>query len=149
MRQLLDVNERHGGCVLAVERVSEEEIVNYGSIDADVVEDRVHKVKRIIEKPRPEEAPSLLGTVGRYVMTSDIWPLLEQTPPTPPNREMFLTDTIQMLIDGGGDVFACEYTGDRFDAGRPAGLLKASIYEALKRPDLADDLRAYLRSVLE
>jgi UTP--glucose-1-phosphate uridylyltransferase len=54
-----------------------------------------------------------------------------------------------MLIDAGGDVFACEYTGDRFDAGRPAGLLKASIYEAMKRPDLADDLRTYLRSVQE
>jgi UTP--glucose-1-phosphate uridylyltransferase len=149
MRQLLDVNERHGGCDLAVERVSEEEIANYGSIDSEVVEDRVHKVKRIVEKPQPEEAPSLLGTVGRYVMTSDIWPLLAQTPPTPPNREMFLTDTIQMFIDGGGDVYACEYTGDRFDAGRPAGLLKASIYEAMNRPDLADDLRTYLRSVLE
>ncbi len=148
MRQLLDVNEERGGCVLAVERVSAEEIVHYGSIDAEPAGERMHKVRRIIEKPRPGEAPSLLGTVGRYVMTSDIWPLLEKTPPTPPNGEMFLTDTIQMLLDRGGDVYACEYTGDRFDAGRPLGLLKASIYEALRRPDLADDLRAYLRTAV-
>jgi UTP--glucose-1-phosphate uridylyltransferase len=115
-------------------------------IDAEAVGDRTHLVKRLVEKPRPEEAPSLLGTVGRYVLTSGIWPLLEQTPRSP-GGEMFLTDTIQMLIDGGGDVFAHEYEGARFDAGRPIGLLKASIFEGLKRPDMADELRDFLSTV--
>lgn len=146
MRQLLDVNEKHGGCVLAVEQVAREEISLYGSIDAVDVEPGVHRVKRIVEKPRPEEAPSLLGTVGRYVLTSDIWPLLERTPPSA-SGEMFLTDTIQILIDRGGDVFACEYMGDRFDTGRPIGLLKASIYQSLRRPEIADELRDYLRGM--
>jgi UTP--glucose-1-phosphate uridylyltransferase len=146
MRQLLDVNEQRGGCVLAVQQVSAAEIVHYGSIDAEAVGDRTHRVKRLVEKPRPEEAPSLLGTVGRYVLTSGIWPLLEQTPRSP-GGEMFLTDTIQMLIDGGGDVFAHEYEGARFDAGRPIGLLKASIFEGLKRPDMADELRDFLSTV--
>jgi UTP--glucose-1-phosphate uridylyltransferase len=146
MRQLLDVNEKHGGCVLAVEQVAREEISLYGSIDAAAVEPGVHRVNRIVEKPRPEDAPSLLGTVGRYVLTSEIWPLLEQTPPSA-SGEMFLTDTIQMLIDQGGDIFACEYQGDRFDTGRPIGLLKASIYESRRRPGMADELRDYLRGL--
>jgi UTP--glucose-1-phosphate uridylyltransferase len=143
MRQLLDVNEQRGGCILAVQEVSPDDIVHYGSIAAESVGERVHKVGRLVEKPRPEDAPSLLGTVGRYVLTSEIWELLEKTPPSP-NGEMFLTDTIQMFIDQGGDVFACEYEGDRFDAGRPIGLLKASIYEGLRRPEIAGDLRDYI-----
>jgi UTP--glucose-1-phosphate uridylyltransferase len=148
MRQLLDVHERHGGCVLAVERVSREEISLYGSIDCEPVEDRVHRVKRIVEKPRPDEAPSLLGTVGRYIVSSDVWPLLERTPVSP-NGEMFLTDTFQMLIDQGGDIFACEYTGERFDTGRPIGLLEASIHQALQRPEMAGELKSFMRSALE
>jgi UTP--glucose-1-phosphate uridylyltransferase len=145
MGQLLAVNERHGGCVLAVEQVSREEIVHYGSIDAELVEERVHRVRRIVEKPPADEAPSLLGTVGRYVVTSEIWPLLEQTPPSA-NGEVFLTDTLQMHVERGGDLFACEYEGDRFDTGRPLGLLRASIYEALRRPE-GDELRAHLRTL--
>ncbi len=145
-RQLLDVHEKHGGCVLAVERVSREDIVLYGSIDAEDVEDRVHRVHRIVEKPTADEAPSLLGTVGRYVITSEIWPLLEKTEPQP-NGERFLTDTLQMHVEAGGDLFACEYTGDRFDTGRPLGLLKASLYEALRRPDIAPELRDHLRTL--
>ena len=143
MRQLLDVKEQRGGCILAVQEVSPDDIVHYGSIAAESVGERVHKVSGLVEKPRPEAAPSLLGTVGRYVLTSEIWDLLERTPPSP-NGEMFLTDTIQMFIDQGGDVFACEYEGDRFDAGRPIGLLKASIYEGLRRPEIAGDLRDYI-----
>jgi UTP--glucose-1-phosphate uridylyltransferase len=146
MGQLLDVNEKHGGCVLAVETVTREEIIQYGAIDAVPVEERVQRVRRIVEKPPADQVPSLLGTVGRYVLTSEIWPLLEKTPESP-NGEMFLTDTIQMFIDGGGDVFACEYEGDRFDTGRPMGLLRASIYVALHRPDVRDEAVQYLRSL--
>jgi UTP--glucose-1-phosphate uridylyltransferase len=148
MRQLLDVHEKHGGAVLAVERVSEEDIALYGSIEAQAVEDGVYKVSRIVEKPAPGEAPSLLGTIGRYVMPSEIWPLLETTPESP-NGEMFLTDTIQMLMDRGGDVFARELEGDRFDAGRPIGLIQASIYEGLRRPDIGPELRAYIERALD
>jgi UTP--glucose-1-phosphate uridylyltransferase len=143
MGQLLDVHERHGGCVLAVERVTPQDIVLYGSIDPEQIAERVYRVKRIVEKPPADEAPSLLGTVGRYVCTSEIWPLLEQTPESQ-SGEMFLTDTLEMFIERGGDIFACEYQGDRFDTGRPIDLLKASIYLALRRDDIAPELKAYL-----
>jgi UTP--glucose-1-phosphate uridylyltransferase len=144
MRQLLDVHEKHGGCVLSVDRVSEEEIGLYGSIEASPVEAGVHSVSRIVEKPKPGEAPSLLGTVGRYVCTSEIWPLLEKTPLSA-SGEMFLTDTFGLFLEQGGDIFACEYEGVRFDTGRPAGLLQASLYVALQRGDEA--VREYLRDI--
>jgi len=146
MRQLLDVHEKHGGNVLAVQRVPMSEIVHYGSIDAELVEPRVYRASRIVEKPAPEEAPSDLGTVGRYVCTSDIWQLLEETPPSP-NGEMFLTDTLEMALERGTPLMACEYEGTRFDTGRPLGLLQASIYEGLRRPDIAPGLREYLRGL--
>jgi UTP--glucose-1-phosphate uridylyltransferase len=144
--QLLDVQARHGGSVIAVQRVPREEIVHYGAIDAEPVEDRVWRVRRVIEKPTADEAPSDLGTVGRYVLSPDIWPLLERTPPSI-GGEMFFTDTLAMLMDKGGEIFACEYEGERFDTGRPIGLLKASIYTALHRPDVAPELAEYLRSL--
>ena len=146
IRQLLDVHEKHGGNVLAVQRVPKSEIIHYGSIDAEPIEDRVHRVNRIIEKPTPEEAPSDLGTVGRYVCTGDIWPLLEQTPLSA-SGEMFLTDTFTLAMERGVPLFACEYDGVRFDTGRPLGLLQASIHEALRRLDAASALRDYLRGI--
>ena len=144
--QLLDVQERHGGSVIAVQRVPHEEIVHYGSIEAEPVADRVHRVRRIVEKPPADEAPSNLASVGRFVLSADIWPLLEKTPPSI-GGEMFFTDTITMLMEQGGAVFAHEYEGERFDTGRPIGLLKASIYTALRRPDIAPELAEYLRSL--
>lgn len=146
IKQLLDVHEQYGGNVLAVQRVPREEIVHYGAIDADLVADRVYKVNRIIEKPSVEEAPSDLGTVGRYICTAEMWPLLEKTPVTK-GGEMFLTDTFAMAMEQGQLLSACEYEGERFDTGRPVGLLKASLYVAMQRPDARDDLRDYLRGL--
>ncbi len=146
MRQLLDVHEQYGGNVLAVQKVPHEEIVHYGSIDPEPVADGVYRVRRIVEKPPLDEAPSDLGTVGRYVCTSEIWPLLEKTPATA-GGEMFLTDTFAMAMKQGQPLYACEYEGVRFDTGRPTGLLKASLYVALHRPDTRDELRDYLRGL--
>jgi UTP--glucose-1-phosphate uridylyltransferase len=146
MGQLLGVHEQYGGNVLAVQKVPHEEIVHYGSIDPEPVADRVYRVRRIVEKPPPAEAPSDLGTVGRYVCTSGIWPLLEKTPVTA-GGEMFLTDTFALAMEQGQPLYACEYEGVRFDTGRPAGLLKASLYVALHRPDTSTEFRDYLRGL--
>ncbi len=146
MRQLLDVHEKYGGNVLAVQRVPHEEIVHYGSIDPEPVEDRVYRVKRIVEKPTAAEAPSDLGTVGRYVCAGEIWPLLEKTPLSG-GGEMFLTDTFTLAMEQGQSLYACEYEGERFDTGRPSGLLKASLYVALHRPDSGPEFRDYLRGL--
>jgi len=144
--QLLDVQKRHGGSVVAVQRVPQQEIVHYGAIEGELVEDGVYRVRRIVEKPPADEAPSNLGSVGRFVLSADIWPLLEKTPPSI-GGEMFFTDTMTLLMEQGGDLFACEYEGERFDTGRPIGLLKASIYAALRHPDIAPELAEYLRAL--
>jgi UTP--glucose-1-phosphate uridylyltransferase len=146
IRQVMDVHERHGGSVIAVQRLPRQEMVHYGVITPEPLEDRVYRVHGIVEKPSLEEAPSELATVGRYVLTADIWPLLERTPPGA-NGEMQLTDTLAMLLEAGHPLFACEFEGERFDTGRPLGLLEASVALALRREDSGPALKQYLRSL--
>ena len=146
IRQLIDVHNRHGGSILAVQRLPREEVVHYGVISPEAVEERVYRVRGIVEKPSLKEAPSDLAIVGRYILAADVWPLLERTPPGA-NGEMQLTDTLAMLIEAGHPLFACELQGERFDTGRPLGLLQASVTLALRREDIGPALKQYLRSL--
>ncbi|MBU2608572.1 MAG: UTP--glucose-1-phosphate uridylyltransferase GalU [Chloroflexi bacterium] len=146
LRQLVDVYERYKGSVIAVERVSREDTVKYGVIDPKEIADRVFQVMNIVEKPTPEEAPSDLTVMGRYVLTPEIFDILEATPPGK-NNEIQLTDAIQILLQKQA-VYACEFEGTRYDTGNPWGWLKATISLAMKRPDIAPDLRDYLKQLL-
>jgi UTP--glucose-1-phosphate uridylyltransferase len=146
IQQLMDVFYRHGGSVLAVQRLPREELSHYGIIEPKPLEERVYQVLRIVEKPSASEAPSDLAAVGRYVLTPAIFDALERTP-VGAGGEIQLTDGIGLLI-GEEPVFACRYEGERFDVGRPLGLLKASLSMALRRPDLGPELRSYLRDLL-
>jgi len=148
IKQLMDVFYRHGGSVLAVQRLPRKELSHYGVIEAKPLEDRVYQVLGIVEKPAPSKAPSDLAVVGRYVLTPAIFPILARTPPDPnAGGEIQLTDGIARLL-GEEPVFAYRYEGERFDVGRPLGLLKASLSMALARPDLGPELRRYLRELL-
>ena len=148
IKQLMDVFYRHGGSVLAVQRVPREEIHHYGVIEPKPLEERVYQVLGIVEKPPASEAPSDLTVVGRYVLTPAIFPILASTPPdAKAGGEIQLTDGIARLL-GEESVFACRYEGERFDVGRPLGLLKASLSMALGRPDLGPELRRYLRELV-
>jgi UTP--glucose-1-phosphate uridylyltransferase len=148
IKQLMDVFYRHGGSVLAVQRVPREEIQHYGVIQPKPLEERVYQVLGIVEKPPASEAPSDLTVVGRYVLTPAIFPILASTPPdAKAGGEIQLTDGIARLL-GEEPVFACRYEGERFDVGRPLGLLKASLSMALARPDLGPELRRYLRELV-
>ena len=146
IKQLLDVFHRHGGSVLAVQQLPREELPHYGVIEPKQVEERVYQVLGIVEKPPASEAPSDLASVGRYVLTPAIFPALERTPPGT-GGEIQLTDGIALLL-GEEPVFACRYEGERFDVGRPLGLLKASLSMALARPDIGPALGSYLRDLL-
>ncbi len=146
IRQLMDVRERHGGSVISVQKLPPEEVVHYGVITPEQVEERVYRVKEIVEKPSAEDAKSDLATVGRYVLDSAIWPLLERTPPGI-GGEVQLTDTLGLLVAEGHPLYACRFEGERFDTGRPIGLIKASVYLALQRQGLAAELRAFLGSL--
>ena len=144
-RQLIDVYERHEGCVLAVEKVPHEEISHYGSMAVEPLEDNVFRVLSLVEKPKPEEAPSDLGVVGRYVLTPDIFDALKETKPGV-GGEIQITDGLALLLREKA-IFACRFHGKRYDTGRPLGLLQASIDLALQRPELAPQLKDYLRSL--
>ena len=145
IRQLMDVYERRGGSVVAVQRLPREEVVHYGVIKPEPLEDRTYRVRGIVEKPSVEEAPSDLTTVGRFVVTPRLISILEQTPPSRAG-EIWLMDALDRLAQEE-PVFAYEYEGERFDTGQPLGLLEASVALALAREDIGPAFKQYLRSL--
>lgn len=149
MRQLLDVFEQHQGPVIAVERVPRERIHQYGVIAGTPVDGavggRVYQIRDLVEKPRPEEAPSELAIIGRYVLTPDVFDILAETVPDR-RGEIQLTDGLRRLRQRR-PMYALEFEGKRYDTGDKLGFLKATVEFALARPDLADEFRAYLRSL--
>ncbi len=145
MRQLLDVFARHGGPVLAVERVPRERLHQYGVIRARQLEGRVYEILDLVEKPRPQDAPSDLAIIGRYVLTPDVFGILAETP-ADGRGEIQLTDALRTLR-ARRPMYAVAFEGRRYDTGDKLGFLKATVEFALARPDLADDFRAYLKSL--
>jgi UTP--glucose-1-phosphate uridylyltransferase len=146
LKQLLEVYQEYKTNVIAVERVSRQETVNYGIIEAQQISDRRHRVVRLVEKPEPDDAPSNLGIVGRYILTPEIFAALEVTPPGK-NGEIQITDALQLLLERQ-EVIACEFEGIRHDAGTPLGWLKANIALALNHPDISPELKEYLGKLL-
>lgn len=150
LRQLMDVQERHGGVVLAVQRVPREQVTRYGVVALDPagrsgLEPRTHRASDLVEKPSIEQAPSDLAIVGRYVLTPDIFEMLERTEPGS-GGEIQLTDGIRLLRQKQ-PIFAYEFEGARYDTGDPVSLLTTSLAFALQRPDLAPGVKAYLRTL--
>jgi UTP--glucose-1-phosphate uridylyltransferase len=148
IRQLIDVFEKVGGPVLAVERVPRDEISSYGVIapDASVqLGDGIHRVVDLVEKPPKQEAPSDLAIIGRYILTPDIFPALAATK-SDRTGEIQLTNGLRELLKTR-PIYACEVKGVRHDTGNKLGYLKAMVYFALRRPDLADKFSAYLTSI--
>ena len=145
MRQLLDVFERHGGPVLAVERVPRERLGRYGVIRPRHLGGNVYEILDLVEKPRAQEAPSDLAIIGRYVLTPDIFGILAETP-AGANGEIQLTDALRTLR-ARRPMYAVAFEGRRYDTGDKLGFLKATVEFALARPDLADEFRAYLKSL--
>jgi UTP--glucose-1-phosphate uridylyltransferase len=147
VRQLVDVFERLDGPVLAVERVPQDDISNYGVIAVDKEASAslgpgVYRVRDLVEKPSRDEAPSNLAIIGRYVLTPDIFPALAATK-SDRTGEIQLTNGLRELLKKR-PIYACEVQGVRHDTGNKLGFLKAVVYFALKRPDLADRFATYL-----
>lgn len=144
-KQMVDVFEERGGSVIAVQRVPESEVESYGIVGGEDVGGHVVRVTSLVEKPRLKDAPSRLGIVGRYVLTPEIFDALENTAPGK-NREIQITDALAALMELQ-PVFAYEFEGQRYDTGRPLGLLTAAIEIALRRADIGPELREYLRTL--
>jgi UTP--glucose-1-phosphate uridylyltransferase len=145
MRQLLDVFDRHGGPVLAVERVPRERIHQYGVIAGRPVGNGVYEITDLVEKPKAEDAPSDLAIIGRYVLTPDLFAILGETSPDG-RGEIQLTDALRTLRRRR-PMYALEFDGKRYDTGDKLGFLNATVEFALTRPDLSDAFRAYLKSL--
>lgn len=144
--ELIQVHEQYGGSVLSLVSLPPEVIPTYGIAKVEELGANVVKIPHVVEKPPLEEAPSDLGVYGRYVLTPDIFELLEQTQPGS-GGEIQVTDAIQMQAKSG-NCYGAIYSGTRYDTGTPLGLLTTSIAFALKRPDLAPELREYMRKAL-
>ena len=143
--QMIKVFDEVDGPVLAIERVPRETVSSYGIIAADEVRPGVYRIRDLVEKPPQHEAPSDLAIIGRYVLTPDIFPALEATA-SDRTGEIQLTNGLRRLLKDR-PIYGCRIDGVRHDTGNKLGFLKAVVYFALRRPDLAEEFRAYLRSV--
>ncbi|MGA8278537.1 MAG: UTP--glucose-1-phosphate uridylyltransferase GalU [Rhodanobacteraceae bacterium] len=143
LRQMAELGAAEGASVIAVEEVPHEDTAKYGIVDIKSASGRTAQVRHLVEKPQPADAPSNLGIVGRYVLSSRIFDKLERTRPGA-GGEIQLTDAIEALLDEQ-PVLACRFEGTRFDCGNKLGVLRATIALALADAELAPAVREFLK----
>jgi UTP--glucose-1-phosphate uridylyltransferase len=146
LRAMLAVHERERASVLALLEVTPAEIASLGCAVIEPVGDSLGRVRSIVEKPKPEEAPSNLAVIGRYVFTPEIFDALARIEPGV-GGELQLTDAIGLLLESDA-VFGQIFTEGRYDIGKKMGFLQANIELALERPDVGPELTAYLRDLV-
>ncbi|HLF78310.1 MAG TPA: UTP--glucose-1-phosphate uridylyltransferase GalU [Dehalococcoidia bacterium] len=144
-QQLIDTYNKHHASVVAVEEVPDSETSSYGIVAGEPVDERVTRLRRLVEKPAPGTAPSNLAIVGRYLLTPAIFEAIERTAPGY-GGEIQITDALQVLADEEG-MYALRFTGNRYDTGRPLTLLQASVSVGLSRPDIGPAFRNFLRNL--
>ena len=150
LRQLLDIYEFFAAPVLAVMEVPRDSLSSYGVVDAEPVShnggrDRLFRIRDMVEKPKPDEAPSNLAIIGRYVLTPEIFHSLGEVQPGS-GGELQLTDALKHLLRTRA-IYAYRFEGTRYDAGDKLGFLQATVEFALRRPDLGAQFRQYLKSL--
>ncbi len=144
MKQMVDQYDFYQCSVLGVQNVAPEETASYGIVDATHMSERVSRVNAIVEKPKPDVAPSTLGVVGRYILTPRIFHHIENLKPGA-GGELQLTDAIAaMLIEQ--QVLAYAFDGIRYDCGSKLGYLQATVEYALKHPEVRDEFASYLKN---
>ena len=144
LKQMIDAYDEYKTTVLGVQEVARENVDKYGILDVKHIEDRVYKVKDMVEKPSIEEAPSNIAILGRYIITPEIFNILENQAPGK-GGEIQLTDALQTLATKEA-IYAYNFEGRRYDVGDKLGFLEATVDFALKRPELRDDFIGFLKS---
>jgi UTP--glucose-1-phosphate uridylyltransferase len=144
MKQMVDQYSYYQCSVLGVQQVAPEDTASYGIVDASPLAERVSRVNAIVEKPKPEDAPSTLGVVGRYILTPRIFDHILQLEPGA-GGELQLTDAIAGLLKEQ-QVLAYAYDGVRYDCGSKLGYLQATVEYALKHKEVAAGFEAYLKT---
>ena len=145
LKQLMDCYNEYGTSILGVQTVDAKDVSKYGIIKGIHIEGRVHKIRGLVEKPAVEEAPSNIAILGRYIITPQIFKILEETKPGR-GGEIQLTDALSKLIDEEV-IYAYEFEGTRYDVGDKLGFLKATVEYALRREDLRDGFIEYLNTL--
>lgn len=146
-KELIDTYEKYHKAVIGVEEVERKNVHLYGIIDGTKIEDRVYDIKNLVEKPNVQEAPSNIAIAGRYLLTPEIFDYLEKIKPGK-NGEYQLTDALKLLCNEKGCI-AYRYDGKRYDIGNKLGYLITTIELALKREDLGDDFKNYLKELVK
>jgi len=145
LKQMVEVFDRVQGPVVAVERVPWDRVSSYGIVEIESESDGVYTVRDLVEKPKREDATSNLAIIGRYILTPDIFEELEITAHDR-TGEIQLTNGLRRLLKKR-PIYGYEIKGVRHDTGNKLGFLKATVYFALKREDLADEFKEYLRGL--
>lgn len=144
LKQLMNCYKEYKTSILGVQTVNQEDVNKYGIVDGIHIEDRVYKVKKLVEKPAIDEAPSNVAILGRYIITPQIFDILQNTKPGK-GGEIQLTDALQTLIENEA-MYAYNFEGKRYDVGDKLGFLQATVEYALKREELREPFIQYLTS---
>jgi UTP--glucose-1-phosphate uridylyltransferase len=145
LRQMVRLYSHYHSSIIGVQEIPRAESSQYGIVRARQLDERVHKIEGIVEKPKPEDAPSTLAVVGRYILTARIFEALEQVQ-AGSGGEIQLTDGIAGLLERE-QLLAYEFKGKRYDCGGKLGYLQATVEYALEHPQLQDEFRAYLKGL--
>ncbi|MDU6542648.1 UTP--glucose-1-phosphate uridylyltransferase GalU [Clostridium sp.] len=145
LKQLIECYDEYKTSILGVQTVDKENVSKYGIVDGILIEDRVCKVKGLVEKPSVDEAPSNTAILGRYIVTPKIFDILDNTKPGKGN-EIQLTDALLELIKEEA-MYAYNFEGKRYDVGDKLGFLEATVEYALRKPEIRDDFIKYLRGM--
>lgn len=147
LKQMMDIYNEHQSSIVGVQPVEWSEVSRYGVVDATRVDDRVYRANALVEKPQPSEAPSNLAIMGRYILTPQIFTILEEQP-VGVNGEIQLTDALSKLSETES-IFAYHFDGLRHDVGEKFGFIKTTIHYALQHEELKEDLLEFIREVME
>ncbi|EGD48192.1 UTP-glucose-1-phosphate uridylyltransferase [Ruminiclostridium papyrosolvens DSM 2782] len=147
IKQLMDVYNEYQTTILGVQKVPLQDVTKYGVIGGTQIDERVYKVKGLVEKPEVEQAPSNIAILGRYIISPRIFEFLQSATPGK-NGEIWLTDALQKLMEQEA-MYAFDFEGDRYDVGDRIGFLKATVEYALKREELKDEFTAFLKHKME
>ncbi|MBL8149825.1 MAG: UTP--glucose-1-phosphate uridylyltransferase GalU [Blastocatellia bacterium] len=145
LKQMMEVYETYQSPVIGVAEIDGPDISKFGVVSVEQIDEKVYKIKDMVEKPPYEQAPSNLAIIGRYILTPDLFPVLESTG-RGTGGEIQLTDAMRQLLKSK-PFYACKFEGRRHDGGDKLGFLIATVELALKRRDLGPPLRSYLKSL--
>ncbi|MCS7200789.1 MAG: UTP--glucose-1-phosphate uridylyltransferase GalU [Patescibacteria group bacterium] len=145
LKQMIKIFERYEDPVIAIEEVKREEIKNYGIVDGIKISDRIFEIRDIVEKPQPNEAPSRLGIVGRYILKPNVFEELKKISPGK-DGEIRLANALKSLLKSHS-VYGYKFNGQRYDCGSKIGYLKATVNFALKHDEVRNEFRKFLKEI--